>query len=157
MHTIVPNTLVLDLLLASCSDSAQSRLPPSLKHSSSFPPADRADNTFKLWKGKKDPRGKDAMPEPSHSLLSQGFRCVQRAAEKNQPKVCSFSWRGSVCRIRAYLDMAEMGFLNKGLGEVSPRAAATAPTTQRVSRFTAYLPARVKLSRPTAQCSKLPF
>lgn len=79
------------------------------------------------------------------------------AAEKNQAKVCSFSWRGTVCRIGAYLDTAEMGFLNKGLGEVSPCSAATAPTTQRVSRFAAYLPAGVKLSRPTAQRSRLPF
>lgn len=70
------------------------------------------------------------MPEPLHSLLPQDFRCAQMAAEKNQPKVCSFSWRGTVCRIRAYLDMAEMGFLNKGLGEVSPCSAATAPTTE---------------------------
>lgn len=81
--------------------------------------------------------------------------CAQGAAEKNQRKACSFSWRGSVCRIRAYLDMAEMGFLNKGPGEMSPRAAAARSHTAEGFQIRCLPACGVKLSRPTAAASIL--
>lgn len=125
-----------------CSGSAETGFPPSLKPNSSFPPANGADNTFKLWKKVIGFKGRRCCTRAKQFFIIPRFQvCAQGAAEKNQRKACSFSWRGSVCRIRAYLDMAEMGFLNKGPGEASPAPLPPVPTLQKVSRFAAYLPA----------------
>lgn len=74
---------------------------------------------------------------------------MRSTAQKNKLKACSFSWGGSVCRIRAYLDMAQMGFLNKGPGEGAAQCSTRHfPDLRAFPDLLSYLPVWVKLSRP---------